>query len=67
MALSNVLAVQVSSQLDGVEELQNIRMVPRSSGGESANMSKLRVRVKRVGSVLRGNERERRKVRVMSE
>jgi len=57
--------IQVSSQLDGVEELQNIRMVARSSGGESA--SKWRVRVKRARSVPRGNGRERKKVRVMSE
>ena len=55
----------MSSQLDGVEELQNIRMVARSSGGESA--SKWRVRVKRARSVPRGNGRERKKVRVMSE
>jgi len=59
--------IQVSCQLDGMEELQSIKTAG-SSGGISVNLSKSDVRVKRMRSVPREhNGREVREVRVMSE
>ena len=59
-----MLLVQVSCQLDGQEEVQNIEMMTRSSEGELGD----RVRAKRTRSVQRENVGEMKKVsRVMSE